>query len=125
MSTKTEVLSRLLKVSDIAPNVLAHNVVGTYMSEVYTIVSDFCPPLPKKLEGEKDVKVSCLTWWKEVTTKCPLSFKMVVALLSVYHGPRVGSCFSRMMRSMTPSLEDWRLKLTMRSKLLVDGKSSW
>ena len=51
--------------------------------------------LPSALDSKRD-DIDCLTWWISVSKKYPVVFKVVRAVLSIFHGPRVESSFSTM-----------------------------
>ena len=60
------------------------------------------PTLPTALVKKKFVRAD--TWWSKLKDKYPLLSKMSLALLTIFHGPRVGSSFSIMGDVMGKSL---------------------
>lgn len=64
-----------------------------YSSEIRQLMND--NTLPSYLD-EKGMEVDCLNWWQSIESKYPVTFKMVSAVLSIFHGPRVESSYSMM-----------------------------
>ena len=74
-------------------NVLTSEEQDEYDLEVRKLLVD--AQLPSALDSKRDY-IDCLTWWISVSKKCPVVFKVVRAVLSIFHGPRVESSFSTM-----------------------------
>ena len=91
-STSTRVLDNLLRLPDIFIHVMRREV-DAYLQEIHKLMVD--PLLPSPVDN-KGNDVECLTWWYPLEKKYPLVFKMIVATLSIFHGPRVESSFSIM-----------------------------
>ena len=51
--------------------------------------------LPSPLNDE-DNEIDCLEWWGKISDRCSVTFKVVFAILSTFHGPQVESTFSVM-----------------------------
>ena len=51
--------------------------------------------LPSPLNDE-DNEVDCLEWWDEICDRYSFTFKVVCAILSIFHGPRMESTFNVM-----------------------------
>ena len=51
--------------------------------------------LPSPLNDE-DNEVDCVEWWCKISDQCSVTFKVVCAILSIFHVPRVESTFSVM-----------------------------
>ena len=74
-------------------NVLTSEEQDEYDLEVRKLLVD--AQLPSALDSKRD-DIDCLTWWISVSKKYPVVFKVVRAVLSIFHGPRVESSFSTM-----------------------------
>ena len=46
--------------------------------------------------NDEDNEVDCLEWWDKISDWYSVAFKVVCAILSIFHGPRVESTFSVM-----------------------------
>ena len=91
--TKTTVtLKAILHLPDIVTNVLSSIDLEDYEKGCRKIMVD--PTLPPALVEKKFVTAD--TWWFKLKDKCPLSSKMSLALLIIFHGPGVESSFSVM-----------------------------
>ena len=74
-------------------NVLTSEEQDEYGLEVRKLLFD--AQLPSALDSRRDDN-DCLTWWISVSKKYPVVFKVVRAVSSIFHGPRVESSFSAM-----------------------------
>ena len=74
-------------------NVLTLEEQDEYDFEVRKLLVD--AQLFSALDSKRD-DIDCLTWWISVLKKYPVVFKVVRAMLSIFHGPRVESSFSTM-----------------------------
>ena len=83
-------------------NVLTSEEQDEYDSEVRKLLVD--AQLPSALDSKRD-DVDCLTWWISVSKKCPVLFKVVRAILSIFHGPPVKSSLARWVTSSIRNLE--------------------
>ena len=92
-SSSTEVMQNLLKLPVIFVSVLKGDEGDQYSSEIRQLMNDTI--LPSYLD-EKGMEVDCLNWWQSIESKYPVTFKMVSAVLSIFHGPRVESSYSMM-----------------------------
>ena len=92
ISSSTRVLGNLLRLPDIFIHVL-RSEVDTYSQEIRKLMVD---PLLSGPVDNKENDVECLTWWSSLENKYPLVFKMIVATLSIFHGPQVECSFSMM-----------------------------
>ena len=77
----------------------------TYNQEVRAICVD------SDLHGAigDDVEVECLVWWKSVSARYPIMFKIVRSVLSIFHGPAVESTFSAMDDVI--NTHSWRMSM--------------
>ena len=74
-------------------NVLTSEEQDEYDLEVRKLLVD--AQLPSPVDSKRD-DIDCLTWWISVSKKYPVIFRVVRAVLSIFHGPRVESSFSTM-----------------------------
>ena len=74
-------------------NVLTSEEQDQYNLEVRKLLVD--AQLPSALDSKRDY-IDCLKWWISVSKKYLVVFKIVRAVLSIFHGPRVESSFSTM-----------------------------
>ena len=82
---------------DIMPTVLTDDERSAYLREVYSLLTDPLLPSIIRKDGEgNDIEVSCLDWWISLEFRYPNCFKMVTAVLSIFHGPRMEGSFSGM-----------------------------
>ena len=98
-SSSTEAMSKLLELPESFANVLKGEELNEYATEIRLLCNDRTLPSPLD-EDEKEV--DCLTWWRFLAKQYPTSFKMIVAILSIFHGPRVESSFSMMSDFIDP-----------------------
>ena len=86
------VLKKLLSLPTLI-SVLPDEELDIYDGEARKIFIDCTLPSPFDDKGKE---VRCLDWWLGVSDKYPILFKVVTAILSIFHGPRVESSFSVM-----------------------------
>ena len=91
-SSSIRVLDNLLGLPNIFIHVL-RSEVDAYSQEIRKLM--VYPLLPNPVDN-KGNDVESLTWWSSLEKKYPLVFNMIVATLSIFHGPRVESSFSMM-----------------------------
>ena len=91
-SSCQKVLRYLLKLPSLVTTVLSEEEEEKYDEEVRAICVD--NDLPGAIVDGNEVE--CLVWWKSVSPKYPIMFKMVQSVLSIFHGPAVESTFSVM-----------------------------
>ena len=84
-SSSTRVLDNLLRLPDIFIHGLRSEVDG-YSQKICKLMVD--PLLPSPVDN-KGNDVECFTWWSSLEKKYPLVYKMIVAVLSIFHSPRV------------------------------------
>ena len=87
------VLERLESLPKILTNILGDEEETLYQEQVRALLLD--GQLPAALD-EGGEEVDCVRWWVSISTKYPVVFKMVIAVLSNFHGPRVESSFNVM-----------------------------
>ena len=87
------VLGRLLSIPQLVQNILTKEEEELYEKEIRSLLID--SKLPPALDDEGK-EVDCLLWWISISTIYPNVFKMVSAVLSIFHGPRVESSFNVM-----------------------------
>ena len=87
------VLKRLLSLPTLVPTVLEDEEENTFQKEVHALCvkRNFPSPL-----NDEDNEVDCLEWWGKISDRYSVPFKVVCAVLSIFHGPRVESTFSVM-----------------------------
>ena len=87
------VLKRLLSLPTLVPTVLEDEEENTFQKEVHALCVDRNFPSPV---NDEDNEVDCLEWWGKISDRYSVPFKVVCAVLSIFHGPRVESTFSVM-----------------------------
>ena len=92
LAKMTVTLKAILHLPDIVTNVLSSTDLEDYEKECRKIMVD--PTLPPALVEKKFVRAD--TWWFKLKDKYLLLSKMSLALLTIFHGPRVESSFSVM-----------------------------
>ena len=92
LAKRTVTLKAILYLPDRVTNVLSSTDLEDYEKECRKIMVG--PTLPTALVEKKFVRAD--TWWFKPKDKCPLLSKMSLALLTIFHGPRVESSFSVM-----------------------------
>ena len=79
------------------PTVLTDDEQSAYLREVYSLLADpLLPSIIRKDREGNDIEVSCLGWWISLEFRYPNCFRMVTAVLSIFHGPRMEGSFSGM-----------------------------
>ena len=116
----TVAVSKLLQLPDVFTNVLKGQEVEEYEKEVRLLCSD--PALPPVIVDKKEVE--CYSWWKSLGSY-PTVVKMVEAVLSIFHGPRVESSFSMMSDIIDPksgrmNIETYDALQTVKYSLLAN-----
>ena len=86
------VLKCLLSLPTLVPTVLEDEEENKFQKEVHALCVD--GNLPSPLNDED--KVDCLEWWDKISDRYNVTFKVVCAILSIFHGSRVESTFSVM-----------------------------
>ena len=86
-------LKRLLSLPTLVPTVLEDEEENTFQKEVHALCVDRNFPSPV---NDEDNEVDCLEWWGKISDRYSVLFKVVCAVLSIFHGPRVESTFSVM-----------------------------
>ena len=92
LAKRTVTWKAILHLPDIVTNVLPSTDLEDYEKECRKIMVD--PTLPPALVEKKFVRAD--TWWFKLKDKYLLLSKMSLALLTIFHGPRVESSFSVM-----------------------------
>ena len=92
LGKRTVTLKAILYLPDRVTNVLSSTDLEDYEKECRKIMVG--PTLPTALVEKKFVRAD--TWWFKPKVKYPLLSKMSLALLTIFHGPRVESSFSVM-----------------------------
>ena len=92
LAKRTVTLKAILYLPDRVTNVLSSTDLEDYEKECRKIMVG--PTLPTALVEKKFVRAD--TWWFKPKDKYPLLSKMSLALLNIFHGPRVESSFSVM-----------------------------
>ena len=92
LAKRNVTLKAILHLPDIVTNVLPSRDLEDYEKECRKIMVD--PTLPPALVEKKFVRAD--TWWFKLKDKYLLLSKMSLALLTIFHGPRVESSFSVM-----------------------------
>ena len=88
------ILKRLLSLPKTVLNILTEEEEQQFEQEVRSLLVD--PLLPPAMDDDGKKEVDCLTWWSLISKTYPSVFKMVTAVLSIFHGPRVESSFNIM-----------------------------
>ena len=86
------VLKCLLSLPTLVPTVLEDEEENKFQKEVHALCVD--GNLPSPLNDED--KVDCLERWDKISDRYNVTFKVVCAILSIFHGSRVESTFSVM-----------------------------
>ena len=86
-------LRRFLSLPTIMPTILSADEEELYEKEVRSVCVDSL--LPSARDDQMN-EVNCLDWWTSINNRYPTVFKMVTAVLSIFHGPRVESTFNVM-----------------------------
>ena len=86
-------LKRLLSLPTLVPTVLEDEEENTFQKEVHALCVDGNLPTPL---NDEDNEVDCLEWWDKISGQYSAMFKVVCAILSIFHGPRVESTLSVM-----------------------------
>ena len=87
----------LYSLPTLVPTVLEDEEENTFQKEVHALCVDRNFPSPV---NDEDNEVDCLEWWGKISDRYSVPFKVVCAVLSIFHGPRVESTFS-VMNNMT------------------------
>ena len=86
-------LKRLLSLPTLVPTVLEDEEENTFQKEVHALCVDGNLPTPL---NDEDNEVDCLEWWDKISGQYSVMFKVVCAILSIFHGPKVESTLSVM-----------------------------
>ena len=84
-------LSLSLSLSPLIPTVSEEEEENTFQKEVHALCVN--GNLPSTLNDE-DNEVDFPEWWGKISDRYSVTFKVVCAILSIFHGPRVESTFS-------------------------------
>ena len=90
------VLTRLLNLSSLVPNLLNVDDEKYFNKEVRAVMVDSNLPSATCMVNDKEQDVDCLKWWKLAKEHYPFLFKLVTGILSIFHGSRVESLFNVM-----------------------------
>ena len=93
MSKSKTVMKNLLSLSTYISNLLDDLKLNEFDKEVRKICID--EKLPSAFDS-KGYEVKCSDWWMKVSTRYPILFKIVTAILSIFHGPWVEGNFIEM-----------------------------
>ena len=93
LSQKDCVMHYLLELPDLLVNVFTNEKEEKYEVEVRKLMCD--NTLPRN-NDEKGEDIPIVDWWAALVKKYPLTHRMVMSLLSIFHGPKVESSFSIM-----------------------------
>ena len=85
----TDTLKAILHLPDLVTNVLSFTDLEDYEKDCRKTMSDLT--LPPALVEKKFVRADI--WWFKLKDKYPLLSKISLALLTIFHGPRVESSF--------------------------------
>ena len=121
MSRSETVLSTLLKLPDYINALDGEKQREEYEQEARSLMGS--QELPA-LEDDDGNGVKCFDWWIQVSTKYPLVFKIVTAILSNFCGPKVESSFSVMgevvdKKSGSMNIETYSTIQTIKYELKV------
>ena len=97
MSKSKNVMKNLLSLVTLISNLLDDSDLNENLNEFDQEVRKICinGKLPSAFDS-KGHEGKCLDWWIKVSTRYPTLFKIVPAILLIFHGPRTEGYFNEM-----------------------------